>query len=137
MEGLKSRVSMNEVSEISKIVANLKRSGNDDFVILTPYKKQIRLLNNHLPQERNDLKILTVHGSQGREWDTVILSVVDTSDKWFVDTKIPISKGLNLVNTAVSRAKRNLIIVCDKNYWAGQKGQLITELIDCGQEIRN
>jgi len=136
-EGMKSRVSMNEVSEIIKIVANLKENGNDDFVILTPYKKQIRLLNNHLPQERNDLKILTVHGSQGREWDTVILSVVDTSDKWFVDTKIPISKGLNLVNTAVSRAKLNLIIVCDKNYWAGQKGQLITELINCGQEIKN
>jgi superfamily I DNA and/or RNA helicase len=50
-----------------------------DFVILTPYKKQIRLLNNYLPQERNDLKILTVHGSQGREWETVILSVVDTT----------------------------------------------------------
>jgi hypothetical protein len=132
-EGLKSRISMNEVSEISKIVATLKRNGIDDFVILTPYKKQIRLLNNHLPQERNDLKILTVHGSQGREWDTVILSVVDTSDKWFVDTTIPISKGLNLVNTAVSRAKRNLVIVCDKNYWAGQKGQLITELINSEQ----
>lgn len=134
-EGLKSRISMNEVSEISKIVANLKRDGNDDFVILTPYKKQIKLLNSHLPQERNDLKILTVHGSQGREWDTVILSVVDTSDKWFVDTTIPISKGLNLVNTAVSRAKRNLVVVCDKNYWIGQQEQLITELIYCGQEI--
>ncbi len=132
-EDLKSRISMNEVSEISKIVATLKRNGNDDFVILTPYKKQVRLLNNHLPQERNDLKILTVHGSQGREWDTVILSVVDTSDKWFVDTTIQISKGLNLVNTAVSRAKRNLIIVCDRNYWAGQKGQLITELINSEQ----
>lgn len=136
-EGLKSRISKNEVSEISKIVTTLKRNGNDDFVILTPYKKQIRLLNNYLPQERNELKILTVHGSQGREWDTVILSVVDTSDKWFVDTKIPISKGLNLVNTAVSRAKRNLIIVCDINYWAGQEGQLITELINLGQEIKH
>lgn len=137
MEGLKSRTSMNEVSEISKIVANLKQNGNDDFVILTPYKKQIKLLNNHLPKERNNLKIMTVHGSQGREWDTVILSVVDTHDKWFVDTTISVSKGLNLVNTAVSRAKRNLIIVCDKSYWTQQKGQLITELLNCGQEARN
>lgn len=132
-EAWRSRVSQNEVLEISKIVANLKRNGNDNFVILTPYNEQIRLLNRYLPQERNDLKILTVHKSQGREWDTVILSVVDTSDKWLVDTTIPISKGLNLVNTAVSRAKRNLIIVCDKNYWAGQKGQLITELINSEQ----
>ena len=136
-EGMKSRISMSEVSEIRKIIDALKRSENNDFVILTPYKKQIELLNRYLPQERNDLKILTVHGSQGREWDTVILSVVDTYDKWFVDTAIPISKGLNLVNTAVSRAKRNLIIVCDKNYWIEQRGQLITELINCGQEIQN
>ncbi|AGY53010.1 hypothetical protein BRDCF_p383 [Bacteroidales bacterium CF] len=137
IESLKSRISINEVSEIKKIVENLKLKKINDFVILTPYKNQIELLNNYLPQERNDLKILTVHGSQGREWDTVILSVVDTSDKWFVDTTKPISKGLNLVNTAVSRARRKLIIVCDKNYWIGQNGQLITELINCGQEIEN
>jgi len=127
---LRSRISESEVSVISDIVADLKQKGNNDFVILTPYRKQIQLLNKALPDERNDLKILTVHGSQGREWDTVILSVVDTSDKWFVDTTNSISKGLNLVNTAVSRAKRNLIIVCDKNYWAKESGQLITELIN-------
>jgi len=86
------------------------------------------MLNKHLPQERNEFKILTVHGSQGREWDTVILSVVDTNDKWFVDSRKSISKGLNLINTAVSRAKKNLIIVCDVDYWSNQYGQLITEL---------
>ena len=48
----------------------LKKQYQNEFVILTPYKKQVRLLNNSLPKERNDLKILTVHGSQGREWDT-------------------------------------------------------------------
>ncbi|MFN8358654.1 MAG: AAA domain-containing protein [Candidatus Kapaibacterium sp.] len=135
-EVLKSRISNNEVSEIRKIVAYLKLNGIDDFVILAPYKKQIKLLSNSLPQERNDLKILTVHGSQGREWDTVILSVVDTSDKWFVDTTNSTSKGLNLVNTAVSRAKHNLIIVCDTDYWAHQNGQLITELINCGHKAK-
>lgn len=136
-DGLKSRISENEVSEIKKLVHNLKKDGIEDFVILTPYKKQIKLLNNALPQERNNLKILTVHGSQGKEWDTVILSVVDTSDKWFVDSTIPISKGLNLVNTAVSRAKKNLIIVCDKKYWIAQTGQLVGEIISCGKEIKN
>jgi hypothetical protein len=136
-EGLNSRVSMNEVSQIKKIVDNLKRNGCEDFVILTPYKRQIQLLNNYLPEERNNLKILTVHGSQGREWGTVILSVVDTHDKWFVDSTIPISKGLNLVNTAVSRAKQNLVVVCDKDYWTAQNGQLITELINCGQEMKS
>ena len=67
---------------------------------------------------------------------TVILSVVDTADKWFVDSTIAISKGLNLVNTAVSRAKKQLIIVCDKDYWINQKGQLLTDLITNGKEMK-
>lgn len=130
-----SRVSTNEVEAIRKIVENLKRMNQNDFVILSPYRKQIKHLNQYLPQERNELKILTVHGSQGREWETVILSVVDTSDKFFVDSTLAVSRGLNLVNTAISRAKRRLIIVCDKEYWIRQRGQLITDLIKNGKEV--
>lgn len=137
IENYRSRISMNEVVEIKKIVDKLKTNGKNDFVILTPYKKQIKLLNTYLPQERNDLRILTVHGSQGKEWKTVILSIVDTSDKWFVDSTIPTSKGLNLINTAVSRAKENLIIVCDTQYWIEQQNQLITELLHCGEELNH
>ena len=136
IEGRNSRISINEVEAIQRAVESLKSQNKNDFIILTPYKKQIRLLNNHLPQERNELKILTVHGSQGREWETVIFSVVDTADKWFVDSKIIKSKGLNLVNTAVSRAKKQLIIVCDKDYWMNQNGQLITDLLRNGTEIQ-
>ncbi|MDR1341671.1 MAG: ATP-binding domain-containing protein [Prevotellaceae bacterium] len=134
-EALYSRTSMEEAEKIQDIVNALKQSLNEDFVVLTPYKKQLKLLGNRLPQERNDLKILTVHASQGREWDTVILSVVDTADKWFVDTAHPISKGLNLVNTAVSRAKKRLIIVCDTAYWLNQSGQLLTDLLKNGENI--
>ena len=93
------------------------------------------MLGQHLPLERNELKILTVHGSQGREWDTVILSVVDTNDKWFVDSMLPKSKGLNLINTAVSRAKNQLILVCDTDYWFNQNGQLITDLLKSGTAL--
>lgn len=133
-EGLKSRISINEVMGIQNIVDQMDRD-TEDFIILTPYKKQVKLIGQFLPQERNELKILTVHGSQGREWDTVILSIVDTSDKWFVDSRIPISKGLNLLNTAVSRAKRRLIIVCDSRYWKSQNGQLVTDLLSESKEI--
>lgn len=135
IEGPKSRISITEVEAIERFTTKLKDNNSNDFVILTPYKKQVRLLGDHLPQERNDLKILTVHGSQGREWDTVILSVVDTNDKWFVDTTNPLSKGLNLVNTAVSRARKQLVIVCDRQFWKNQSGQLITDLINDGEEL--
>lgn len=134
LTGMK-RASILEAEYIKKIVSKLK-SAQTDFIILTPYKNQVKLLGINLPEERNALKILTVHGSQGREWDTVILSVVDTADKWFVDSQCLISKGLNLVNTAVSRAKKELIIVCDTEYWKNQNDQLISDLLRSGNEIK-
>jgi hypothetical protein len=135
IEPLGSRESSNEVNLIKNVVTEIKKNPNNDFIILTPYKKQIKLLNKSLHDERNNLKILTVHGSQGREWDTVILSVVDTSDCFFVDSSIEIGK--KLLNTAISRAKKQLIIVCDKNYWLTPNGQLITDLIKNGKELIN
>lgn len=64
-EEYNSRISYNEVQEIVNIIKKLKNNGNNDFIILTPYKKQVKLLGQHLPLERNELKILTVHGSRG------------------------------------------------------------------------
>jgi hypothetical protein len=133
-EEMKSRISVTEVMAIQQLSAFF-RSNGIDYAILTPYVKQARLLGKHLPQERQELRIFTVHGSQGREWNTVLLSVVDTRDKWFVDSANLRSKGLNLINTAVSRAKRRLIIVCDVAFWKAQQGQLLTDLIRTGEEL--
>ena len=74
--------------------------------------------------------IVTVHGSQGREWDTVLFSVVDTTDKFFVDSLNQISDGKKLVNTAVSRARKRIVIVCDYAYWITQKNQLICRILE-------
>lgn len=134
-ERLKSRESIKECLAIKGIVQYFKQQNINEFSILSPYTKQVRLLGNHMPDERNNLKIMTVHKSQGQEWDVVILSVVDTNDKWFVDSQNKMSKGLNLVNTAVSRAKKMLVIVCDETHWLNQRGQLITDLIKNGEKI--
>ena len=136
-EEYRSRESITEVIAIKRLTAILKMKGISDYAILTPYKKQVKLLGLHLPNERNELKIMTVHGSQGREWDTVIVSVADTSDKWFVDSLNLASRGLNLVNTAVSRARKELLIVCDTTYWKRQTGQLISDLIRIGEEVKD
>jgi superfamily I DNA and/or RNA helicase len=132
-EPAKSRISQQEVQAIQTLLKHLNEQ--EEFIILTPYRKQVAALGDFLPKERNDLKILTVHGSQGREWHTVILSVVDTGDKWFVDSLLKISNGLNLLNTAVSRAKNKLFIVCDTRYWKHQPGQLITDLLADAHEF--
>lgn len=53
---------------------------------------------------------MTIHKSQGSEWDNVIFSVVDDSNfgkrkMFFTNSLNHNFKSLNLINTVVSRAK--------------------------------
>ena len=101
----------------------IEKSGmsSKDFVILTPYKMQRDAIKKVLPSKFEN-NVMTIHSSQGREWDTVIISVCDndTTDR---DVKLRFTSslepydGLNVINTAVSRAKNRLIIVCDYDFW--------------------
>lgn len=111
----------------------IQTNGISDYVILTPYINQVKLLGKQLPRERNEGRILTVHGAQGKEWENVIVSVVDTDRKWFTDSQHAKSRGLFLLNTAVSRAKRRLIIFGNADYWRKQNGQLIKGLLDVAE----
>lgn len=133
IDGYKLRKSDSEIEAIKNIVKYLKQI-NQDFMILTPYKKQRNELGKKLPKEMRDWKILTVHGAQGQESDNVIFSVVDTkNDRWFTDSQNP--EGLKVINTAISRAKKALIIVCDKNSWINLENQLITDLLKIAEEF--
>ncbi|GLB53445.1 hypothetical protein NBRC110019_24860 [Neptunitalea chrysea] len=132
---IRKRESLNEVHKIISL-STLFDKNNEEYAVLTPYRKgQLRLLANELPKLRDQQLIMTVHGSQGKEWNTVILSIVDTSDMFFTETSAPNSIGKNLINTAVSRAKKRLILVGDTNFWLNQSNQLITELMKIGKEI--
>lgn len=117
------------IAEVNKIKELINTLDNKDYVILTPYKAQVKLLNRYIPNAREEQSVMTIHASQGREFDIVILSVCDTHNMYFTDTKNSISKGLQVINTAVSRAKRELMLVCDAEFWASQKEQLIGELV--------
>lgn len=106
---------------------------NDSVAILTPYRDQVKELKKRLPDFKDENKILTVHKSQGREWDTVIYSVCDIGNgrsPWFTDSTNSLSNGLNNVNTAVSRAKKRLIICCCKDEWMNMNNQLVKGLLD-------
>lgn len=70
-----------------------------------------------------------MHSTQGQEWDTVILSVVDNRAMFLTDSNNRQTHGIEVINTAVSRAMRRLIIVCDESFWRCQEGQLLQELI--------
>ena len=116
-------------SEMEAISAYLESTHEESVAILSPYRNQVKFLRRGLPHiYRND--ILTVHRSQGCEWDTVILSVVDANKPFFTNSSLPIGKSV--LNTAISRAKKRLIIVCDVAEWNKKSEQMITELIRCG-----
>ncbi len=125
----KPRYSSTEIENINKYLRKYK---NEIIGIITPYRNQKNELLKALPKTA---EILTVHGSQGREWNTVLLSVVDSTNKWFTNSHNNISNGLKVINTAVSRAKNKLVIVCDVEHWRKQDNQLIGQLIQIGEEL--
>ena len=76
---------------------------------------------NALNDEIGQFEIDTVHKFQGREKDNIIISTVDDEISDFVDDP-------NLLNVAISRAKKRLMIVVTGNLQ--KKERIITELID-------
>ena len=110
--------------------------------IITPYTKQRnsvagsihRLMKKYERTEDMDDDVVTVHRSQGREWDVVLFSVTDSFDeRYFTDSNRPDS--LKLINTAVSRAKKMLILVGDAADWKTRQGQLIADLFRVAEEM--
>ncbi len=116
-----------EAEAIGQFVRSL--SADDGTVaVLAPYNNQVFAINQKL--KGTGTTVMTIHKSQGREWDTVIISVTnnDPDSRSFMNTTS--IRNLKLINTAVSRAKRHLVIVCDFDKWAGRKDQLISSLVD-------
>jgi superfamily I DNA and/or RNA helicase len=72
--------------------------------IITPYRDQAMAINRALGKNIAS----TVHKFQGRECDTIIMSMVDNVPTEFSDDP-------NLMNVAISRAKRKLCIVVNGN----------------------
>lgn len=113
----------------------------EDICILTPYSVQRTLLWKTVPRRYRDC-VMTVHGSQGREWGTVILSVADNGIESrpvpFRFTSSSTAIGMRVINTAVSRAKRRLIIACDRCFWESRADELISGLLkECTDRARS
>lgn len=129
-----SRENRDNSGEADAIADLLRRESPDEasVCILTPYSVQCSMIKSRSPKKYSD-SIMTVHGSQGREWDTVILSVADNGvlsrDVPFRFTSSGTEIGLKVINTAVSRAKKRLIVVCDREFWLSREGELISGLL--------
>lgn len=122
------------VDEIRNIYEYMTKHYDEDIAILSPYRNQVFELKKKCRVFGKD-NVLTIHGSQGQEWDTVILSVCDTFDKYFTDTCNPKTDGKRILNTAISRVKKRLIIVCDYNYWINEPSQLICKILKVAKPL--
>ena len=97
---------------IPKYVLNPEETG-----IIAPYKNQVEALS----REITDIDTATVHKFQGKEKENIIISTVDDEISDFADDPY-------LINVAVSRAKKKLLLVVTGNEQAKERN--ITDLID-------
>ena len=87
---------------VKEILSEYKEE--DSVGIITPYRDQAYAINQAIGRDIAS----TVHKYQGRECDTIIMSMVDNYPTEFSDDP-------NLMNVAISRAKNRLCIVVNGN----------------------
>ena len=97
---------------IPKYVSNPEETG-----IIAPYKNQVEALS----REITNIDAATVHKFQGKEKENIIISTVDDEISDFADDPY-------LINVAVSRAKKKLMLVVTGNEQTRERN--ITDLID-------
>lgn len=143
-DGKHRRISHSEAACIRTLMENNLSHLNVTMGIITPYRRQRQLLSDTMDRllkkhkmEDEDMEddIVTVHRSQGREWDIVLFSVTDVFDEAHFTDTVRNPQSRKLINTAVSRAKKMLVLVGDAEDWKGRSGQLISELFAVGTEI--
>jgi predicted DNA helicase len=78
----------------------------DEIGIISPYADQVKIIQNRTPVE-----VKTVDGFQGREKEIIIISTVRSNDYG----NIGFLKDLRRLNVAITRAKRKLIIIGNKD----------------------
>ena len=79
--------------------------GEDDIGIISPYADQVKII-----QENTPVEVKTVDGFQGREKEIIIISTVRSNE----NGNIGFLRDLRRLNVAITRAKRKLIIIGNK-----------------------
>jgi len=137
--GITGWASPSEACAIAKEVEDwLKNEKMDEvsIAILAPYKAQVRRIRMELNRLRRDpnfhrIEVMTVHKSQGREWDTVFFSAVDGTctgyEPFLANSNHP--KGALVLNTAISRAKSHLCFFIDGPFWKNRKPSSLLTVI--------
>ncbi|MCR5795615.1 MAG: AAA family ATPase [Solobacterium sp.] len=98
-------------SEVQEVVECVRRYGQDDIGIITPFTAQRNMIRDVLNVNGfSRTECGTVHAFQGDEKDTVVFSLA-LSDRTAPATYDWLKNNSELINVAVSRAKKRLILI--------------------------
>ena len=108
------------------IVRLLLNSGlrPDQLGVITTYAKQVELLERNLQKDFYGLEIKSVDGFQGREKEVIVLSLVRSNKAKQIGFLVENRR----LNVAVTRARRQLVVICDSSTVSGDP--YIKKLID-------
>ena len=120
----RNRSNEREVDIIEKEI--IKELPADKTGIIAPYNNQIALLNERFGD--SGYVIDTIHKFQGKEKDYIILSTVANKIKFYEDEEqVDFLNNPNLINVAISRAKKRLYILASEEV-LGQEGSILRDL---------
>ena len=108
----------NSYEEEAEAVVKFIKSGrfeNEKIAVIAPFNNQVALINKKLDENKiKGVTVGTIHKVQGAEYDTVVLSAAIAASSnqktfnWIKD-------NTELINVAVTRAKKTLAVIADEN----------------------
>lgn len=116
-QGSTSKENPEEALLVKRIIDSLLQSGMQpkDIAVISPYKDQVDLLDREIDTE--NLEIKSVDGFQGREKETIIISLTRSNKK----KAIGFLEDVRRLNVSLTRAKRKLIVIGDSSTVSSHK----------------
>jgi superfamily I DNA and/or RNA helicase len=101
---------------IAEMIRSLREPAEDivSTLVLTSFRAQVVALNHSLRRAGLPATATTIHRAQGAEADVVVVDLVETDPRSisdFLRAQGPGDLGAQLLNVAVSRAKRAVVVV--------------------------
>lgn len=99
-------INQREVDEFLHLLDKVDGQNKKDIGVITPYRGQVKLFKKSVSQK--NIEVNTIHKFQGREKDIIVMSTVVNHYNAFSDNS-------NLINVAVSRAKKHFVLITNGN----------------------
>ena len=131
------RVNRSEADTVAKLIEQIEPEFAGSIAVLTPYKNQSIAIQRRLAARGfSHVDVLNVHKAQGREWDAVVFSAVDGTlplcKPYFTSSRLP--EGTIILNTAISRVRKALYIVCERGFWRYSERGFLGDLVRLAED---